>query len=90
MSFCPLGHGSDSGVCFLVCSILIPPQALVVIFYNPAFLNWSCKVFSDQVLLIAVMGKIISVSFLLLACPTETDWIAVLGNVLLHFCRSRI
>lgn len=91
MSFCPLDHGSDSGACFLVCSLFLPPHGFsVVIFCNPAFLNLSCKVFSDQVLLLAVMGKIIAVSFLLLACPTETDWSAAWGNVLLHFCRSRV
>lgn len=90
MSFCHLDHGSDSGACFLVCSIFLPPHGVVVILYNPVFLNLSCKVFSAQVLLLAVMGKIIAVSFLLLACPTETDQSAVLDNVLLHFCRSRI
>lgn len=81
MSFCPLDHGSNSGACFLVYSIFLPPHALVLIFYNPAFLNLSCKVFYDQVLLLAVMGKIIATLFLLLACPTGTDWSAVLGNV---------
>lgn len=91
MSFYPLGPGGDSDACFVVCSIfLLPPHALVVIVYNPAFLNLSCKVFSDQVLLLVVMGRIISVSFLLLACPTETDRSAGLGNVLLHFCRSKV
>lgn len=91
MSFCPLDHGSDSGACFLVCSIFLHPHGLVVVFYNLAFLNLSCKVFPDQVLLLlAVMGKIIAVSFLLLACPTDTERSAALGNVLLHFCRSRI
>lgn len=89
MSFCPLDHGSDSGACFLLFSIFLPPHALVVIFYNPALLNWSCKVFSDHVVLLAVMGKIISVSFLLLACHTGADQSAALGSVL-HFCRSRI
>lgn len=90
MSSYLLDHGSNSGACFLVCSIFLPPHALVVVFYNPAFLYLSCKIFSDQLLLLAVMGKIIPVSFLLLACPTGTDWGAALGDVLLHFCRGRV
>lgn len=91
MPFYPSDHGKNSAV-FL--SLLNISPSWEVVFYYPAFLYFSCKIFLASAATCS-HGKnyirvILAACFTVLSSPAQTDQSAVLGNVLLHFSRSRV